>query len=52
MQIFNGWRDAAARGESPMSALWRYMGRKLRNEGKNRALASDLVWSFCGERAA
>lgn len=48
LQVFTGFVNAVKSGEGPMSALMRYMKGKLRNEGKNRALASDLLWSFCG----
>ncbi|KAG2450011.1 hypothetical protein HYH02_000115 [Chlamydomonas schloesseri] len=52
LQVFTGFVNAIKRGESPMSALWRYMRGKLSNQGKNRARASDLLWSFCGMFAA
>ncbi|KXZ42802.1 hypothetical protein GPECTOR_117g367 [Gonium pectorale] len=35
-----------------VSALLSYIGSKLRNNGKARASASDLLWSFCGMFAA
>ncbi|GFR49171.1 hypothetical protein Agub_g11193, partial [Astrephomene gubernaculifera] len=52
VQVLNGIRAAKARGQSSASALSSYIASKLRNSGKSRATASDVVWSFCGMFAA
>ncbi len=48
----NGIRAAAARGQGVASAALNYTLTKLSNTGKNRATASDLLWTFCGMFAA